>query len=50
MSAEPAAEPVDQGDETLEEWARRTVAAMPPPDQATLDRLAVLLDPGGDHA
>jgi hypothetical protein len=49
MSAEAAAEPADQG-ETLEEWARRTVAAMPPPDQATLDRLAVLLDPGGDHA
>jgi hypothetical protein len=48
MSAEPAAEP--DHDETLEEWARRTVAAMPPPDQATLDRLAVLLDPGGDHA
>jgi hypothetical protein len=46
MSAEPAAD----REETLEEWARRTVAAMPPPDQATLDRLAVLLDPGGDHA
>ena len=45
------AEPADR-EETLEEWARRIVAAMPPPpDQAKLDRLAVLLAPdGGDHA
>jgi hypothetical protein len=49
MSAEAAAEPADR-EETLEEWARRIAAEAPPPDQAMLDRLAVLLDPGGDHA
>ena len=46
MSAEPA-----DREETLEEWARRIVAEAPPPDQAKLDRIAVLLAPdGGDHA
>jgi hypothetical protein len=37
-------------DAEVDVWAREIVAGMTPPDQATLDRLAVLMSPDGGPA
>jgi hypothetical protein len=52
MSAEAAAEPTaaEAAEAAREERIAAIVDAAPPPSKALLDRLYVLLDPGGDHA
>jgi hypothetical protein len=47
---DPSEVDVDGDGPEVDAWAREIVARMTPPDQATLDRLAVLMSPDGGPA